>query len=250
MTKTTAGRATRWSSSRRRCGWWRAARALRRRPGRWGWWSRRCSTGSRLSAQGKLTGADSKPVSAEQMEISRLRAELARVKMERDILGKATAYFAKERGEVRLHRNVIGACGRSRCSAGCWGSAWPATTSIRTPGQRMPQRRHLSDEALLVHIKAIHAETRGELRLAADLEGTAGARHPGGQGPGAKAHAAARHPGQGQAHASRSRPTATTTCRSRPTCSIGSSRWPSPTGSGRATSPTSPPTKAGCSWPW
>ena len=46
---------------------------------------------------GKLSGADSKVVSAEQMEISRLRAELARVKMERDILGKATAYFAKER---------------------------------------------------------------------------------------------------------------------------------------------------------
>jgi len=40
---------------------------------------------------GKLKGADSKVVSAEQMEISRLRAELARVKMERDILGKATA---------------------------------------------------------------------------------------------------------------------------------------------------------------
>lgn len=36
-----------------------------------------------------------RPVSAEQMEISRLRAELARVKMERGILGKATAYFAK-----------------------------------------------------------------------------------------------------------------------------------------------------------
>jgi transposase len=46
--------------------------------------------------QGKLTGADSEaPVSAEQMEISRLRAELARVKLERDILGKATAYFAR-----------------------------------------------------------------------------------------------------------------------------------------------------------
>jgi transposase len=47
--------------------------------------------------QGKVQGADSKSkvVSAEQMEISRLRAELARVKMERDILGKATAYFAK-----------------------------------------------------------------------------------------------------------------------------------------------------------
>ena len=45
--------------------------------------------------RGKLTAVDSKPVSAEQMEISRLRAELARVTMERDILGKATAYFAK-----------------------------------------------------------------------------------------------------------------------------------------------------------
>lgn len=44
--------------------------------------------------EGRLKGAGSK-VSAEQMEISRLRAELARVKMERDILGKATAYFAK-----------------------------------------------------------------------------------------------------------------------------------------------------------
>ena len=49
----------------------------------------------KLHKSGKLQGADSKPVSAEQMEISRLRAELARVKMERDILGKATAYFAK-----------------------------------------------------------------------------------------------------------------------------------------------------------
>jgi len=47
--------------------------------------------------QGRLGGADSKPVSPEQMEIARLRAELARVKMERDILGKATAYFAKQR---------------------------------------------------------------------------------------------------------------------------------------------------------
>ena len=47
--------------------------------------------------QGRLGGAGSKPVSSEQMEIARLRAELARVKMECDILGKATAYFAKQR---------------------------------------------------------------------------------------------------------------------------------------------------------
>jgi len=45
---------------------------------------------------GKLKEVSGKTgVTAEQMEISRLRAELARVKMERDILGKATAYFAK-----------------------------------------------------------------------------------------------------------------------------------------------------------
>ena len=50
----------------------------------------------RLAAQGKLTGVGAKPVSAEQMELARLRAELARVKMERDILKKATAYFAKD----------------------------------------------------------------------------------------------------------------------------------------------------------
>jgi len=45
---------------------------------------------------GTLKGADSRStVTAEQMEISRLRADLARVTMERDILGKAMAYFAK-----------------------------------------------------------------------------------------------------------------------------------------------------------
>lgn len=49
----------------------------------------------RANRQGSLKGVDSSPVIAEQMEIARLRAELARVKMERDILGKATAYFAK-----------------------------------------------------------------------------------------------------------------------------------------------------------
>ncbi len=51
----------------------------------------------KLDRSGQLNGPGSKPVSPEQMEIARLRAELARVKMERDILGKATAYFAKER---------------------------------------------------------------------------------------------------------------------------------------------------------
>ena len=50
----------------------------------------------RLNNKGELKGAGDKPVSPEQMELARLRAELSRVKMERDILKKATAYFARE----------------------------------------------------------------------------------------------------------------------------------------------------------
>ena len=50
----------------------------------------------RLSDKGELKDAGDKPVSTEQMELARLRAQLARVTMERDMLKKATAYFAKE----------------------------------------------------------------------------------------------------------------------------------------------------------
>lgn len=50
----------------------------------------------RLSEKGQLQGAGDRPVSPEQMELARLRAEVARLRMERDILGKATAYFAKQ----------------------------------------------------------------------------------------------------------------------------------------------------------
>jgi transposase-like protein len=49
----------------------------------------------RLSIKGQLKGSGDKPVSPEQMELARLRAENARLRMERDILGKATTYFAK-----------------------------------------------------------------------------------------------------------------------------------------------------------
>lgn len=50
----------------------------------------------RLHGKGQLKGAGGKPVSPEQMELARLRAENARLRMERDILKKATAYFARE----------------------------------------------------------------------------------------------------------------------------------------------------------
>ena len=50
----------------------------------------------RQSENGQLKGAGDKQVSAEQVKLVRLRAQLERVMMERDILKKATAYFAEE----------------------------------------------------------------------------------------------------------------------------------------------------------
>jgi transposase len=47
---------------------------------------------------GKLgdVGKGQRPLTEVEMELARLRRELAEVKMERDILKKAAAYFAKE----------------------------------------------------------------------------------------------------------------------------------------------------------
>nr|ART40886.1 L402 [uncultured bacterium] len=41
-------------------------------------------------------GAGDKPVSPEQMELARLRAARIKMELERNILKKATAYFARE----------------------------------------------------------------------------------------------------------------------------------------------------------
>ncbi len=54
--------------------------------------------------QGKLAevGRNYRELSAAELELSQLRRELARVKMERDILKKAAAYFAREsQGSMR-----------------------------------------------------------------------------------------------------------------------------------------------------
>ena len=47
---------------------------------------------------GKLAGMDAhrKPVTDLEAEVSRLRRELAEARMERDLLKKATAYFARQ----------------------------------------------------------------------------------------------------------------------------------------------------------
>ena len=50
----------------------------------------------RADKLGKLSGAGERVVTLEQIELTRLRAKHARLKMERDVLKKATTYFAQE----------------------------------------------------------------------------------------------------------------------------------------------------------
>jgi len=54
------------------------------------YWIKRAKEG------GLWNGGEQRPVTAEQMEVARLRREVAELKMEREILKKAAAYFAKE----------------------------------------------------------------------------------------------------------------------------------------------------------
>jgi len=50
----------------------------------------------KATERGKLNPPGTKVVTPEQMELSRLRVENARLRMECEILKKATAYFAKD----------------------------------------------------------------------------------------------------------------------------------------------------------
>src|SRR5690606_9263072 len=61
-------------------------------------WVRRARRGERLNGSGTPQRSSRKvaTVSELEMELSRLRAENARLKMEKEILKKATAFFVKE----------------------------------------------------------------------------------------------------------------------------------------------------------
>ena len=51
----------------------------------------------KLAKEGRLSdGRRQRPVTGEEMELARLKRENAELKMEREILKKAAAYFAKE----------------------------------------------------------------------------------------------------------------------------------------------------------
>lgn len=59
-------------------------------------WVRWARQGKSPGAAGAVVQRPSRPVSELEMELSKLRAEVARLKMEKEILKKATAFFVKE----------------------------------------------------------------------------------------------------------------------------------------------------------
>ena len=94
---------------------------------------------------GRLTERKAlKAVSDEQMEISRLKAELAKTRMERDILKKATAYFARESRRDTPLSSGTGMSGRLPGDAGFWRSA-PAVSGRGASAARGSERLRQAD---------------------------------------------------------------------------------------------------------
>ena len=112
------------------------------------------------------------------------------------------------------------------------------------------QRRHLSDEALLVHIKAIHAQSRGSYgwpRIWRELVARGIAVGKARVQKLMKLHGIRARGKRRFKVTTDSRHDLPISANLAPTASSAS---PSLTGSGWATSRTSRPTRAGCSWPW
>ena len=65
-------------------------------PQAFAWSFNSSSIGETGKTRGRLLVARKNPVTEEEMEIARLKRENAELRMERDILKNATAYFAKE----------------------------------------------------------------------------------------------------------------------------------------------------------
>ncbi|WP_197339992.1 IS3 family transposase [Ralstonia solanacearum] len=113
--------------------------------------------------EGRLSGADTKPVSPEQMELARLRAEVSRLKMERDIPKKGSGvlregidvkYAFIERSRHRWPVSML--CEVLEVSPSGYHQRKQRTVPDR------PHRGRITDDALLAHILAIHAQVKGE----------------------------------------------------------------------------------------
>ena len=114
--------------------------------------------------EGRLAGAGTKPVSPEQMELARLRAEVARLKMERDIFKKSRRSVLREGVDVkcafidrtRHHWPVSVLCEALEVSPSGYHQRQQRSAEDK------PHRGCMSNDALLAHIKVIHAQLKGE----------------------------------------------------------------------------------------
>ena len=121
-----------------------------------------------LEAKGELAFPGQGKLSPFEEENRRLRAENKRLLAERDILKKAAAFFAKEAiGPSASSRSTVPG-GRCVCSATRSKSRPPATTPGATGRPARQERR----DALVVEIRAVHAEVKaryGSPRIHAEL---------------------------------------------------------------------------------
>ena len=85
------------------------------------------------------------------------------MKIERDILGKATAYFAKGAKCSKPLSNLIAACGRSPCNVGYFKPAWAAITHM--PPVKPAPHRHLSAVAMGIWRELRNQGVAGKQRL-------------------------------------------------------------------------------------
>ena len=121
----------------------------------------------RLSNKKQLKGAGDKPVSAEQMELARLRAAVIQsqdgarhFKKSHSVLRSGIAVKYAWIGKYKTLWPVILTCEMLEVSASGYFEhrRRKANTKPSQPGAS----QRISDEALLVHIKAIHAEVKQE----------------------------------------------------------------------------------------
>ena len=126
----------------------------------------------KANREGKLkeVGKQQRPLTEIEMELARVKRELAEARMERDILKKAAAYFAKE----SLPRYAIMKEMRFRyCIAAMCRIVKVSKSGYYKWLNRKPSKRVLEEGRLEVEIQAAHKRTRetcGPERLQHELK--------------------------------------------------------------------------------
>ena len=115
--------------------------------------------------------------SKDQDELARLRREVRQLRMEREILSKAAAWFARETDSIHVRSVRICESEPGPVSDRVYvpraGASPPAATT--RGGRRPPSRRARENARLLSRrITAIHEQSQGDLRGAAGARGAAG----------------------------------------------------------------------------